>query len=303
LNKLIRVFFYGNIFLGFCAAALCIETNLLTGITLNVFPFYLLIFFCTCIYYTNIYVRSVSVKNYNERAVWYKNNLTRIKKTLKVAILIVIIFLLFFVWKNIHMLFSLSLTQLLLVISLPLIAFWYTFSPVVFRLKKIRQTGWIKPFAVGFTWAGWVTVYPVVISKVQTNQPDVIIISAWLLLWLQNFLFFSINAIIFDIKDYRTDSYHRLKTYPVIFGIKNTFRFIIIPLLLLNLIVFSLFQLQQNSSVLQTLIRLIPYMFLVFIIAKYRQGRSVLYYLAAVDGLVFLKAVCGITSILLIKKL
>jgi len=295
LNKFISILFYGNIFLGICAAALCIETNLLTGITLNVFPFYLLIFFCTCIYYTNIYVRSVSVKNYNERALWYK-------KTLTVAILLVIIFLLFFVLKNWYALLSLSSTQMLLVITLPFIAFWYTFSPAVFRLKKIRQTGWIKPFAVGFTWAGWVTVYPVVISKVQTGRPIVTIISACILLWLQNFLFFSINAIIFDIKDYRTDSHYQLKTYPVIFGIKNTFRFIIIPLILVNLIIFTLFQLQQNFSFLQTLIQLIPYMFLVFIIAKYRQGRSVLYYLAAVDGLVFLKAVCGIASILLIKK-
>lgn len=302
MNKFISVFFYGNIFLGICAAALCIETNLLTGITLNVFPFYLLIFFCTCIYYTNIYVRSVSVKNYNERALWYKNNLTTIRKTLTVAILLVIIFLLFFVLKNWYALLSLSSTQMLLVITLPFIAFWYTFSPAVFRLKKIRQTGWIKPFAVGFTWAGWVTVYPVVISKVQTGRPIVTIISACILLWLQNFLFFSINAIIFDIKDYRTDSHYQLKTYPVIFGIKNTFRFIIIPLILVNLIIFTLFQLQQNFSFLQTLIQLIPYMFLVFIIAKYRQGRSVLYYLAAVDGLVFLKAVCGIASILLIKK-
>ncbi len=302
MNKFISILFYGNIFLGICAAALCIETNLLTGITLNVFPFYLLIFFCTCIYYTNIYVRSVSVKNYNERALWYKNNLTTIRKTLTVAILLVIIFLLFFVLKNWYALLSLSSTQMLLVITLPFIAFWYTFSPAVFRLKKIRQTGWIKPFAVGFTWAGWVTVYPVVISKVQTGRPIVTIISACILLWLQNFLFFSINAIIFDIKDYRTDSHYQLKTYPVIFGIKNTFRFIIIPLILVNLIIFTLFQLQQNFSFLQTLIQLIPYMFLVFIIAKYRQGRSVLYYLAAVDGLVFLKAVCGIASILLIKK-
>src|SRR3712207_8674667 len=47
------------------------------------------------------------------------------------------------------------------------------------------------------------------------------IISPYLLLWLQNFLFFSVVAIIFDIKDYRTDFYHRLKTYPVILGIRD----------------------------------------------------------------------------------
>lgn len=302
MRKFIRVFFYGNVYLGICAIALCIETNLLTNISLNVFPFYLLIFFCTCIYYTNIYVRSVSAKNYTERTVWYKNNLTTVKKTLKITLSLVIILLLFFVWKNRYTLLSLSPTQLLLTISLPLIAFWYTFSPAVFHLKKIRQTGWLKPFAVGFTWAGWVTVYPVLISKMKTHHPAVGVISPYALLWAQNFVFFSVNAILFDIKDYQTDSYHQLKTYPVIFGIRNTFRFIVIPLIFVNLVIFFLFQLQQNFSFLQTAIQLIPYLFLIFIIAKYRQGRSVLYYLATVDGLIFLKAVCGITSILLIKK-
>ena len=281
---------------------LCIETNLIINISLNDFCFYLLIFFCTCLYYTMIYVRSVSVKNYNKRAVWYQNNLSTIKKTLKAAIFLIIIFLLFFVHKNRHTLLSLLPTQLLLIISLPLIAFWYTFSPAFFRLKKIRQTGWIKPFAVGFTWAGWVTVYPVLISKMQTHQSVTGVVLPYLLLWLQNFLFCSVNAIIFDIKDYRTDSHYHLKTYPVIFGIKNTFRFVVFPLILVNLTIFFLFQQQQNFSFLQTIIQLIPYLFLVFIIASHRQGRSVLYYLAAVDGLVFLKAVCGITSILLIKK-
>lgn len=302
MNKFIAVFFYGNIYLGICAVLLCIETNLLTNISLNVFPFYLLIFFCTCMYYTMIYVRSVGAKNYNERTLWYRTNLSEIKKTLQIALFVVIIFLLYLLLKNIHTLLLLSPSQCLLIILLPLIAGWYTFSPTVFRLKKIRQTGWLKPFVVGLTWSGWVTVYPILISKVQTSQESINLISPYLLLGLQNFLFFTIVAIIFDVKDYRTDANQQLKTFPVILGIRKTFRFIIIPLTFLNLVIFFIFQRQEKFSAGQTILQLIPYLLLILILVKHRQQKSLLYYLVAVDGLVFAKALFGIISILLLKK-
>lgn len=302
MNKIIRIFFYGNIFLGLCAVALCVETNLLINISLNAFPFYLLIFFCTCMYYTMIYVRSISAKNYNERTVWYRNNLIAIRKTLKIALCLVITFILFLVYKNAHALLLLSPSQCMLIISLPLIAGWYTFSLHFFHLKKIRQTGWIKPFVVGLTWSGWVTVYPVLISKVQTPQPAVGIISPFLLIWLHNFLFFTVVAIIFDIKDYRTDFYQQLKTYPVILGIRKTFRFIIIPIIVLNLVVFFLFQQQQKFLMVQTVVQLIPYLLLMLVLINHRQQKSLLYYLVVVDGLLFAKAFCGIISIIFLKK-
>jgi 4-hydroxybenzoate polyprenyltransferase len=302
LSKFVRAFYYGNIFLGFCAVALCIETNLINQLSLNIFPFYLLIFFCTVIYYTRIYVRSVRTRNFNERTLWYSKNLRSIKASLKVAVVVSVVSLILLVTINLHRLLILSPGQILLITAFPVVAGWYTFTPSAFKLITIRQVGWMKPFVVGLTWAGWVTIYPVIIWQVQRNQLLSVPITPLVLLCLQNFLFFSINAIIFDIKDYRTDSYHHLKTYPVVFGVRNTFRFIVLPLTILNLVIFFLFQLHHNFTFLQILIQLIPYILLVFMLVRYRNGRSVLYYLAAVDGLVFLKAFCGITSILLIKK-
>ena len=302
MNKLIRSFFYSNIFLGFCAVALCIETNLINHLSLNVFPFYLLIFFCPVIYYTRIYIKSVRTKNFNERTVWYSQNLKAIKVFLKVAVVLIAVLFVLLIAVNQSRLSMLSPLQLLLIVAFPLAAAWYTFTPTAFRIIKIRQIGWVKPFIVGLTWAGWVTIYPVIIWEVQRNQPISAPVTSLALLCLQNFLFFSINAIVFDIKDYRTDSYHQLKTYPVVFGVRNTFRYIISPLIILNLIVFFLFQSYHTFTILQILIQLIPYILLVFILLNYKNGRSVLYYLVAVDGLVFLKGFCGITSILLIKK-
>lgn len=302
MSNLIKAFFYGNIYLGFCAVALCIETNLLHHISLNIFPFYVLIFLCTVIYYTMIYVRSVRTKNYTDRTIWYRNNITTIKRALILSIAITVAFLAFIIFKNTSTFGLLSPGRLLLIAAFPLIAAWYTFVPRFFKLAKIRQVGWVKPFIVGLTWTGWVTIYPVVIWQVQQKPPLLWEPSPLLSLCLQNFLFFSLNAIIFDLKDYRVDARHQLRTLPVLFGVRNTLQFIIAPMVFLNLAIFYLFQKQQNFAFPQTLLQLIPYMLMIVIIATYREGRRVLYYLAAVDGLVFLKAFCGITSVLLIKK-
>lgn len=301
LHNIIRVFFFGNIFLGICAVTLCVETDLLLNIPLNSFPFYIFIFFCTCIYYTMIYVRSAGAKSYNDRTIWYRNNIITIKKILTVSVVITIASAVILLTENIAALTSLTSLQVTLSVIFPFIAAWYTFMPSFFKIKKIRHTGWIKPFIVGATWAGLVTVYPVLIWQARMGNASPIDIVAIILLLLQNFLFCSTNAIIFDIKDFRTDSFNRLNTYPVIFGIRNTFRFIIFPVVALDYIVFFLFQQRQQYSVLQTFIQLIPHLLLIFVILNHRQQRSVLYYLAAVDGLVFVKAFCGITSIFLKK--
>jgi 4-hydroxybenzoate polyprenyltransferase len=249
-----------------------------------------------------IYVRSVKTKNYNDRTIWYRAHYRSINTFLNVIIGIAIFGSLLFISKSLPAFFFLSGWRFIFLIIFPVVAAWYTLTPSFFNFKKIRQTGWLKPFVVGFTWAGWVTIYPLILFAIQTRSSYKPELFTFLLLWLINFLFFSINAIIFDIKDFRTDSFHLLKTYPVVFGVRNTFRFIVLPLTLLNLVVFFIFQWHQNFTFWQTSIQLIPYLLLVVIIATYRHGRGVLYYLAAVDGLVFLKAFCGITSILIIKK-
>lgn len=249
-----------------------------------------------------IYVRSAATKNYNDRTLWYRNNLRTIKQILRFSAILNILFMLVLLWRIWRADLSLSLFQFLLIILFPVSAGWYVFSARFLRIKSIRQTGWIKPFVVGFTWAGWATVYPVIMSQMQNGKSIRSGLVPLLLLWLQDFLFFSTNAVLFDIKDYRTDFHDRLNTYPVLFGVRNTFRFIIAPLMLFNLGVFFIFQSLQNFSPAQTIIQLIPYVLLTVIMINHRLQRSLLYYLAAVDGLVFVKAVCGITSVLIFKR-
>lgn len=294
--------FYSNIYLGLAAIALCIETNLLSGISLNVFPFYLIIFLCTCIYYTMIYVRSVGAKNYTERTLWYRANLKAIKGTLNLSLCILIFLLAILLVKNIHYVVSLSILKLTLLFIIPLIAGLYTFTPTFLPFKKIRQIGWLKPFIVGLTWSGMVTIFPLIIWQVQRGQFELGHYYSSFLLWLQNFLFISAMALLFDMSDYRNDARRKLNTYPVLLGIRKTIKMVLIPLLLINVVVFLLYQYQQQFSVLQTIVRSIPYLLLFYIVGQYRQQRKLLYYLAAVDGLLFVKAFCGIVSIIYLKQ-
>jgi 4-hydroxybenzoate polyprenyltransferase len=302
LKNIGKAFFYSNIYLGITAVLLCVESNLLLGLSLNYWPFYVVIFLATIMYYTMIYVRSITESNSTERTSWYKENLALVLNALKGAIILIAAFILFIIFRNRSTLFIFSPLQWLLIFVFPLLAAWYTFSPSFFGLRKIRQIGLLKPFVVGLTWVGWVTFYPVLIWQVQKGQPAHEPLFPPFFLWFQNFLLFSINAIIFDIKDLRTDIHFRLKTFPVIFGVRNTWRFVVYPLFVLNIAAFVAFQVQQQFSFFQTILQSVGYLILLGIIITHRKQKPLLYYLAAVDGLLLVKAVCGITSVLILKK-
>lgn len=300
MDKFYKWFFYSNAYLGFAAIGLCIETNLALGLSLNYLPFYAVVFFATCIYYTTIYIRSINAANYSDRTLWYRSNLVTIRKVLKATFVLTALFLVIIVVRNFSKLLSIPSSYLLALLIFPAIAAWYTFSPRRFSLRKIREIGFVKPFVIGFIWAGWTTVYPVIVWQIQKGSTSLLILPPALLL-LQNFLFYSINAIIFDLKDYRTDSHFNLKTFPVVLGIKTTIQLVLIPLFFLNVTVFILYSCQYltfTSSALQS----IPYVLLFLIIVTHKQQKSLLYYLAVVDGLLFVKVFAGIISSIYFKK-
>jgi 4-hydroxybenzoate polyprenyltransferase len=242
-------------------------------------------------------VRSAGAKNYNERTLWYRGNLVVIKTLYKYTLALSVILFLYLLFNRWDALRWFTVFQWLIIFTFPLLAALYTFRIPVFYYKKIRQIGWLKPFIVGFTWSGWVTVYPLLALQIDEADGRQTPVLPATLFWLQNFIFISILAIIFDIKDYRTDVHFNLNTYPAKLGITNTFRYVIFPATILNIVVFILFQVQGIFLPVQTLIQSVPYLLLIWIILTHREPGSVLYYLVAIDGLMFLKAISGIISI------
>jgi 4-hydroxybenzoate polyprenyltransferase len=274
-----------------------IETNLLHGYSLNEFPFYLLVFFGSWIYYTMIYVRSISPKSTNPRIVWYRENLTNIRRVLYFILLIELLLIIVCIGMYFKGVFYLSNTQWLLVISVPLVAGLYTFNIRLGKFKKFRQIGWLKPLVIGYTWTGWVTIYPLVIWQMQYAPTQPIKVLPHPLYWLSNFIFITVLAIIFDVKDFSSDLRNNLKTFPTRLGITSTFRRVIVPMVLLNIAVVVMYQ-WHRFPVVQSVVQLVPFLLLLWIGLKHQNQRSILYYLVAIDGLMLLKGVCGIISTL-----
>lgn len=294
--------FFSNIFLGIISVALCIETNLVNGISFNYFPFYAIIFLGTCLFYSAIYAKNSNAFYPTIRTLWYKERRAFIHKYITLIFICLIVFTAILVAKTWKQLFYLSGIQWSAIFFFPILGLWYSLPSRWLKLRSIRQLGMIKPFVIGLTWSGFVVVYPIITWQLQTGKSIEPVVFQYCLFWLQDFLFLSILAIIFDTKDIQSDRHHGLQTFPAVFGITRTMQWIALPLLLFNTIVLACFQQQMQYSFAQKALQYLPYCILLMVILQHHRPKSLLYYLAAVDGLLLVKALCGIISIIFLNK-
>lgn len=186
--------------------------------------------------------------------------------------------------------------QWLLLLSIPLAAALYygmwTHAP------HLRNIGWLKPFLIGYVWAGAVGLFP--ISFLMTEE-KVQAVPNGLMLWLflKNWMFCAVNAILFDLKDYADDANKEIKTFVVRVGIRKTIFLIIIPLLLTGFISFLLFASYHHFHMAVILVNTIPFLLLIYIAFTMQQRKGILYYLIVIDGVLLVKACCGIAGSLL----
>ena len=179
----------------------------------------------------------------------------------------------------------------------PLAGFMYTFK--ILPVKKLRRIGWLKPFIIGFVWAGVVTIFPVLFWEIRHPNEVASGLATKSLLFLQNFLFISCLAIIFDIRDEKIDKHFLLKTYPAQFGRANTIRYAVLPLALLSLLSMVVYHFYAERNYPSLIIQLIPYLFLYLLMTRFTKEKNLLFYLAGIDGLMLLKAICGIVSVII----
>lgn len=304
LKKLLYTFFYGNFFAGLCVVMLSIETNVQHQLALNGIHFYTLIFLGTAWYYTFTYLKHIPDEYHDERMDWYKKNAATLKLSQRIILIFLITDALFFVWKYKESFAAMKSVQYGQILIFPVIALTYTFNLLPFpEIRKLRRIGWLKPFIVGFVWSGFVSVYPIIFYQLQTNHisHDVFAMPSGLL-WLKNFLFISVLCIMFDIKDYDADKKEDLKTFAVQFGINNTIRYIIIPLVVICILLFACYVHFNHFPYQRILMNVIPYIFLIAVsYSLLRKKRKIIYYLSVIDGLMVVKALCGIAGMLLIK--
>ena len=119
--------------------------------------------------------------------------------------------------------------------------------------------------------------------------------------FIKNFMYISLLAILFDIKDYAADHNLKLKTFVVRMGLHKTIFLIIIPLTILGFISLLIFAFLMHFPPWRIIINSIPFVLLVIVSWTMTSRKSILYYLAVIDGLMLLKALCGIFAYLLVK--
>ena len=301
MKQLVPHFFYSNYFIGSCVVALSIESNLLLGLSLNHPLYYLFIFTASVFYYTQAYTNESNSVPINERAKWYINWKKAIQISQSTLGILSIASALILITNYIRPLLSLNLFAICCCLIFPIMAFLYygSISPT-HSTHILRNIGWLKPFVIGFVWTGVVVLYPMVFHSIETSTAFQMSANAYWL-FLTNFLFISVLCILFDIKDHIADHNSQIKTFVVKFGLKKTGYSILFPMILLGYLCGILFFINVGFSMVQVLINSIPFGLLVIVTWSMQRKQTILYYLAIIDGLMLVKAVCGIIGIYALK--
>jgi hypothetical protein len=296
LKKITPFIFFGNYFYGICAVALSIEASIQQQTALNSFWYYVLIFTATSVYYTKAYLGVTTADVNNKRSVWYiqnKNLMIRSQLLLTILMIVAVFFLSLSVWKQVM---QMPFTLFLLMLVFPCTAvLYYGIEFLQFKKHSLRSNGWLKPFVIGFVWAGSVNIYPILFHSLETHEPFGITFFG-VLLFVKNFMFITVLCIMFDIKDYAADYNQQLKTFVVRVGLRKTIFYIILPLCTVGFGTFLTFAFIRQIPISRIILNGIPFILLITVAWSMYRRKSILYYLAIIDGLMLVKAICGIIS-------
>lgn len=289
--------FYSNFFYGICTVALSIEATLQQHFPLTRWYYYAVVLLATVLYYNYPYARQQKNPADNPRTAWYirHNRLLRLNQLI-LTFLLVLAGLLFF-YHHPQLISQLDATQWLLLLLFPAIAALYYGINILSTRYNLRSIGWLKPFIIGFTWAGVVTVYPILWHNLLNEQAYTFTLQG-VLLFIKNMMFISLLCIMFDIKDYAADHRGGLKTFVVQLGLRKTIFAILLPLAVFGLLTFLTYALTHGFHTMKILLNTIPFILLVFAAASLRRRRSMLYYHTVIDGLMLVKATCGTMAML-----
>jgi 4-hydroxybenzoate polyprenyltransferase len=163
-----------------------------------------------------------------------------------------------------------------------------------FRLN-LRNSGWAKAFVIGFVWACTVNILPLIVLRIENTvyHADPVLV---LWLFVKNWMFCTVNAIMFDLKDYADDANHELKTFVVRFGLRKTIYFVLIPLLVIGILSLIAFTVIRHFPLVPVLFNLVPFLCLLVVAYSLHHRKPILFYLIVIDGLLLIKAFCGIAG-------
>lgn len=298
-NKFLESVFFSNFFLILLSLALNVETVIKIGLPFNSSTYYMFITSVTVLFYLYAYrtSRKVTYSN-NPRIQFYIQNRWFIR-VFTVALMVVCTYsgliLLDTILTNLAIV---SWKWIFTLIFTALITIGYYDYRIGISLRKVM---WLKPFLIGWTWAITTVFLPVLFLMLE-NGKYYHLDAKFYFLFSQTFMYCVVNAILFDLKDFEDDSNKNLKTFVVKYGYHFTLNRIILPLIFLGFLSFVLFGIWYNLPLHRILFMLIPILFLAVFAFRLNQPKPILYYLIAIDGMIFFKAICGILSVVFFER-
>lgn len=298
LKKTAEFLLFGNYYLALCIVASCAETLVRLGLQPAGYGFLTIIFFATVVYYTHAYIARTSFVNLtNRRSTWYFNHKKTIVFSQLFYTVLIAVLLIIFKVKYTHTFIFVHLNMWVVGSVFPIIALLYygTIRTKTSRFN-LRRLGWLKPFVIAFVASGAICYFPVLFAQLSTLHT--VVVPHFFLYFLSCFFFTLVIAIMFDIKDYAADDNQQLRTFVVKFGIRKTILFILLPLTFCGLITACCYMIFKDYSFSQIIINAIPYLLEGTLVLSLRHRKKIVYYLAVIDGLLLVKAMCGIASVI-----
>lgn len=299
LQSFLQKIFFSNFFLILITLSLCVEFNLKQGLNLNSFEFYFFISSVTVLFYLYAYrITTKLTQTANPRTQFYiehQKGIINFKIFLFVCSLISGVYLLYKSLPNFDLL-PLGFYVMMMVSAVFIFAYYENFSGI-----SLRKFTWLKPLLIAWAWTITTSILPLVFLILENGQNLTVDFTRFGFLLTQNFMYFLVNAILFDVKDYEDDSNRNLKTFVVKYGDRFMIYHVIIPLLILGTLSFISFGLWYNLPLHRIVFMLIPIFILTYLVFKMNKPKSILFYLIVIDGMLLVKALFGILSVLLFE--
>ncbi len=271
---------FSNIFIALCAVALCIETNILLHLPLNIYSFYCFVFGATLVQYNLHYLIKPLSANASERHLWSSG-----KKYIHEVLVTAGVACIFF--SFIHF----RLHHFIIIGFLGLIAFVYSFPVIPFgKRKRLKDFGFAKIITLSLMWTFVTVWFPAANFNIEKNL--------FLFVFFQRLAFMLVLCLLFDLRDIDIDRSENINTIVVLLGKKKSYLLTYFFLIIFMLISAGLFMYSHNKNAFTAMAVSACITFSIIYLTK--KIFNDLFYLLCVDGLMLAQAVLAYLFVLIL---
>lgn len=286
-HAVIEAVFYGHLFYGVCAVAQVLETSIQLALPISGWLL-LWTFIATVLFYSHPYSRGAS-SGADPRAEWRRRRSRAVERWLRLGLLTFAVSIFSAVVRHRQAIETMSAIEWMGLLVFPLVGGMYYGLPSIAPALALRRQGYLKPFLIGFVWAGVAVAYPMLFARVLNDRQTPLSLFSGLL-FIKTLMFVAVLAILFDIKDREEDERAGLSTVVTRVGVERTLFQVSVPLTLLGIVTFLSYATMQHLTAPRVLLVLTPFTLLLAGIISLRKPRTILYYLVVIDGLMLAKA-------------